>query len=258
MATNSKNGYVNLEIHKGVGIIEFFHPQSNSMPGQLLHELARTIHRAGLDPNINFIVLKSGGEKTFCAGASFDELISIRTVDQGKKFFSGFAEVILAMRDCPKIIIGRVQGKCVGGGVGLASSVDYCFAVEAAAIKLSELAIGIGPFVVGPAIERKIGLSAYSQLAIDAFNWRNAEWAKRKGLFAEVHPTIEEMDEAIRQLAISLTRSSMVALAELKKVFWKGTEGWDKLLAERASISGTLILTDASREAISKLRTKVD
>jgi len=257
MSTDHHVGYVKSETHKGVGIIEFFHPQSNSMPGYLLQELAKAIRHAGLDPDIYLIVVKSAGDKTFCSGASFEELSSIKTEEQGKKFFSGFAQVILAMRDCPKFIIGRIQGKCVGGGVGLAAAMDYCFAVEDVEIKLSELSIGIGPFVVGPAVERKIGLSAYSQLAIDSNNWRNAEWAKRKGLFAEVHPTIDDMDEAIRKLAISLVHSSVEAMAELKKITWHDTDHWDRMLMERAAMSGRLIITPASKEVIARLRAKV-
>ena len=257
MSIDHHAGHVKSETHKGVGTIEFSHPQSNSMPGYLLNELARAIHRAGLDPDIKVIVLRSSGEKVFCAGASFEELASIQSEEQGKKFFSGFAHVILAMRDCPKFIIGRVQGKCVGGGVGLAAAVDYCVAVEAADIKLSELSIAIGLFVIGPAVERKIGLSAFSQLAIDASNWRNSEWAKRKGLFAEVHPTIEEMDESIQKLALSLGRSSSEAMLELKKISWKTAENWDTLLIERAALSGRMVMSAASKEAISRVKTKV-
>ena len=257
MSTDHHAGHVTSETHKGVGTIEFSHPQSNSMPGYLLQELAKAIHHAGLDPDIKVIIVRSSGEKTFCSGASFEELSSIKTEEQGKKFFSGFAQVILAMRDCPKFIIGRIQGKCVGGGVGLAAAMDYCLAVEDVEIKLSELSIGIGPFVVGPAVERKIGLSAFSQLAIDSNNWRNADWAKRKGLFAEVHPTIDGMDEAIQKLAISLVHSSVEATAELKKITWRATENWDKLLPERAAMSGRLILTPASKEVIARLHAKV-
>jgi methylglutaconyl-CoA hydratase len=225
------------------------------MPGYLLNELARAIHRAGLDPDVKVIVLRSSGEKVFCAGASFEELASIQSEEQGKKFFSGFANVINAMRKCNKIIIGRIQGQCEGGGVGIASAVDYCVAVEAADIKLSELSIAIGPFVIGPAVE-KIGLSAFSQLAIDASNWRNSEWAKRKGLFAEVHPTIEEMDESIQKLALSLV-IPVQAMLELKKISWKSAENWDTLLIERAALSGRMVMSAASKEAISRVKQKL-
>ena len=249
-------GYVKVELHQGVKTIEFFHPRSNSLPGKLLHELAAAITHAGEDPDTKLIVLRSAGEGAFCAGASFDELTAIKTEAEGLQFFSGFALVINAMRNCPKLIIGRIQGKCVGGGVGLAASVDYAIATEAADIKLSELAVGIGPFVVGPAVERKIGTSAFSQLAIDASMWRNAEWARRKGLFAEVHPDATALDEAIRRLSGTLAHSSPQAMAEMKKVFWKGTEHWETLLFERAAISGRLVLSDITKNAIAAFKAK--
>jgi methylglutaconyl-CoA hydratase len=249
-------GYVKRELHKGITTIEFFHPQSNSLPGKILHDLAVAINHAGHDPDTHVVILRSAGEKTFCAGASFDELVAITTEAEGLKFFSGFAHVINAMRTCPKFIIGRIQGKAVGGGVGMVASVDYAIATEAAEIKLSELAIGIGPFVVGPAVERKIGTAAFSALAIDATGWRNAEWAKRKGLFAEVHENIVNMDEAIQRLAHNLSHSSPQAMAEMKKIFWKGTEHWDTLLIERARISGRLVLSEFTKKAIEKFKTK--
>jgi methylglutaconyl-CoA hydratase len=250
------NGYVSTETHKGITSIEFFHPQSNSLPRRLLAELANEIHATGMDKESKIIILRSGGEKAFCAGASFDELVQIENEKKGFDFFSGFADVINAMRKCPKLIIGRIHGKCVGGGVGLAAAVDYAIAVEGADIRLSELAIGIGPFVIGPAVERKIGPSAFSQLAIDANMWRNSEWSRRKGLFAEVHPTIDSMDEGISRLAGQLAHSSPEAMSELKKIFWKGCENWDDLLCKRAEISGRLILSDFTKEAIAKFKSK--
>lgn len=248
--------YVKIEEHKGVTTIEFFHPQSNSLPGRLLEKLAQAIHSAGSDPDTKVIILRSAGEKAFCAGASFDELSAIKTAEQGLDFFSGFAHVINAMRTCPRLIIGRIHGKCVGGGVGLAAAVDYAIAVESAEVKLSELAVGIGPFVVGPAIERKIGVSAFSQLAIDAGLWRNGDWARRKGLFAELHPSVEAMDESIARLADTLAHANPVAMNEMKKIFWKGTENWDQLLTERAAISGRLVLSDFAKQAIAKFKKK--
>ena len=248
--------YVRSELHKGITTIEFFHPQSNSLPGKILRDLAIAITHAGEDPGTQVIILRSGGEKAFCAGASFDELVAISNEKEGSAFFSGFAHVINAMRVCPKFIIGRIHGKCVGGGVGLAAAVDYAIATEGAEIKLSELAVGIGPFVVGPAIERKIGTAAFSALAIDATSWRNAEWAKRKGLYAEVHENAGNMDEAVHRLAFHLSHSSPQAMAEMKKIFWKGTEHWDKLLLERAAISGRLVLSDFTRHAIEKFKAK--
>src|SRR3984893_6052589 len=256
MLSQVKEGYVKSEIHNGVASIEFFHPQSNSMPGKLLEELAKEIQSTGNEDDVRVIILQSAGDKAFCAGASFDELIAIKTLDQGREFFSGFAHVINEMRKCPKFIIGRVQGKCVGGGVGIAAATDYCIAVDKAEIKLSELALGIGPFVVGPAVERKIGTSAFSQLAIDATLWRSSDWAKRKGLFSEVHETIENMDESIRRLGNSLANSNPAAMTEIKRMLWKGTEQWDALLAERATISGRLVVSEFTRNALAKLKKK--
>lgn len=250
------NPYVTSHNEHGITTIEFFHPQSNSLPAKILEELAREIHSAGTDDDTKVIILRSAGEGTFCAGASFDELTAIKNETEGSKFFSGFAHVINAMRKSKKLIIGRIQGKCVGGGVGLAAAVDYAIAVDNAEVKLSELAIGLGPFVVGPAIERKIGASAFSQLAIDASLWRNAEWAKHKGLFAEVHNSIDNMDESVYRLANALAHSNPNAMAEMKKIFWKGTEHWDELLKERAAISGRLVLSEYSKIAIGKFKVK--
>jgi methylglutaconyl-CoA hydratase len=160
------------------------------------------------------------------------------------------------MRKCPKFIIGRIQGKCVGGGVGIAAAVDYAIATDKAEVKLSELAVGIGPFVVGPAVERKIGTAAFSALSIDAASWRSSDWAKRKGLFAELHDSIENMDESVYKLANTLAHSNPAAMAEMKKIFWKGTEHWDELLKERAAISGKLVLSDFTRNAIHKFKAK--
>ena len=247
-------GYVRTEIEHGIATIEFYHPASNSLPGAILNDLAKTVNDIGIDDRVKVIILKSSGEKAFCAGASFDELVAISNEEEGKKFFSGFANVINAMRKCHKLIIGRIHGKAVGGGVGLAAAVDYAIATEEAYVKLSELAVGIGPFVVGPAVERKVGLSCFSQLAIDATEWRSAEWAKKHGLYSEVHRGIQEMDEAITNLAERLAHSSPEAMAQLKKAFWHGTEHWDKLLADRAAISGKLVLSDFTRNAINKFK----
>ena len=248
--------YVKLNIEKGIGTIEFFHPQSNSLPTHILAELANTITKAGEDDNIKVIILKSAGERAFCAGASFDELIAIDTPENGKIFFSGFANVINAARKCPKFIIGRVQGKAVGGGVGMASATDYCFATKFAAVKLSELAIGIGPFVVGPAVERKVGTSAFSAMTINATKWFDASWAREKGLYTEVFDTTEEMDTEIGKLASTLSQSNPEAMESLKKIMWEGTEHWDTLLMERAVSSGKLVLSDFTKNAIEKFKSK--
>lgn len=248
--------YVQSKTANGVATIEFFHPQSNSLPGHILQQLADTITAVGADAAAKVVVLKSAGERAFCAGASFDELVAIQNEREGLAFFSGFANVINAMRKCPKFIIGRVQGKAVGGGVGVAASVDYCFATAHASVKLSELAVGIGPFVVGPAVERKIGTGAFSQLSVNATEWQSAEWAREKGLYAEVFDSVDAMDEAVLALAEKLANSNPDAMAELKKIFWAGTENWGQLLAGRAQISGTLVLSDFTRNAIQQFKSK--
>ncbi|MFY8138074.1 MAG: enoyl-CoA hydratase/isomerase family protein [Flavobacteriales bacterium] len=247
-------GRVSVNVENGIGTITFFHPQSNSLPGELLRTLAQTITDTDNNDEVKVMILKSEGEKAFCAGASFDELIAINDTETGLRFFSGFALVINAMRKSSKLIIGRVQNKAVGGGVGLASSVDYCFATNKASVKLSELAVGIGPFVVGPAVERKVGLSAMSQLAINATEWASAQWAKEKGLYTEIFETEEEMDQAIQTLAQKLANSNPEAMADLKKIFWSGTEHWDTLLFERAAISGRLVLSTFTKNAIEKFK----
>jgi enoyl-CoA hydratase/carnithine racemase len=242
--------YVKQTIENQVGYIEFFHPEHNSLPGNLLSKLIQIITDAGTNDAIKVIVLQSGGDRTFCAGASFKELININDEEAGKVFFSGFANIINAMRKCPKFIVGRIQGKTVGGGVGLASATDYCMATKFAAIKLSELNVGIGPFVVGPAVERKLGLSAMSQIAIDANSFYSAEWAKQKGLFTQVYDSTEALDEAVKAFTENLCTYNPEAMREMKTVFWKGTEDWDTLLLERAKISGRLVLSEFTKEKL--------
>lgn len=256
MSSVIDQGSVKTNIADGIAAIEFEHPMSNSLPGKILNNLANEIRLAGENPQVKVIVLRSSGEKAFCAGASFDELISIKDFDTGKDFFSGFANVINAIRKAPKFVIARVQGKAVGGGVGLASAADYTIAHQSASVKLSELAVGIGPFVVGPAVERKIGTSAFTQLAIDATEWQSAQWAKEKGMYASVHDTFEEMDVAISKLSKTLSQSNPEAMAMLKKTFWKGTDDWDTLLIERAGMSGKLVLSEFTVNAINKFKSK--
>jgi len=246
--------YVKLDKEDGIGVIEFFHPQSNALPAKILSQLSDTIKLAGNDDDIKVIILKSGGERAFCAGASFDELIAIDNEIKGKEFFSGFANVINAARKCPKFIIGRIQGKAVGGGVGMASATDYCFATKFSSVKLSELAIGIGPFVVGPAVERKVGNSAFSAMTINATKWFDANWAREKGLYAEVFDSTQEMDQEVNKLASTLSQSNPEAMKELKRILWKGTGNWDSLLLERAENSGKLVLSDFTRNAIAKFK----
>ena len=256
MSEWNTQAYVRSETHQFITTIEFFHPQGNSLPAKILADLSKEIHSAAHDANTKVIILRSGGQKAFCGGASFEELSAIHTKEQGLEFFSGFAEVINAIRKCPKFIIGRIHGKSVGGGVGLVAAVDYAIAIESADVKLSELSIGFGPFVVGPAIERKIGAAAFGYLSIDATLWRNAEWAKRKGLYAELHPNLEGMEESIGRLANNLAHSNPDAMKELKKMLWSGTDNWDQLLTARAAISGNLVLSQFTRNAIAKLSAK--
>ncbi len=247
-------GNVETTITNGIATVSFFHPQSNSLPGVILRKLAAEIEAAGKNQDAKVIVLKSEGEKTFCAGASFDELASIKNLEEGKIFFSGFAAVINSIRKAPKFVIARVQGKAVGGGVGLACAADYTLAHESASVKLSELAVGIGPFVVGPAVERKIGTSSFVSLSINATEWQTAQWVKEKGLYAEVFSSLEELDKAVNTLAERLSKSNPEAMSMLKKVFWQGTEHWDTLLSERAEMSGQLVLSEFSKNAIAKFK----
>lgn len=247
-------GDVAVSIHDGIASIEFHHPKSNSLPGKVLRKLAESIIEAGANSEAKVVVLRSKGEKAFCAGASFDELISIEDYETGKEFFMGFARVINAVRTCPKFVLARVQGKAVGGGVGMAAASDYCFATNAAAVKLSELAIGIGPFVVGPAVERKVGKSAFSALTINATEWQDANWAREKGLFNELHGTTEAMDEAIERLAGKLAASNPEAMSMLKTAMWKENSNWDELLEQRAEMSGKLVLSDFTVNAIQQFK----
>ncbi len=253
---STPEAYVQSTVENGIATVEFFHPASNSLPSAILMQLGDAIATFNGNTEAKVIVLRSAGEKAFCAGASFDELVAIEDEAGGLQFFSGFAHVINAIRKSDKLVIGRVQGKAVGGGVGLASAVDYCIAKSDAAVKLSELAVGIGPFVVGPAVERKIGAGPFSQMAIDATEWRSAQWAYERGLYAELHDTTEALDTAVQKLASRLAKSSPEAQLELKKIFWQGTEGWDTLLTERAGISGKLVLSDFTRNAIAAFKAK--
>jgi len=252
----TSNGNVESKIENGIGTITFSHPQSNSLPGEILRKLTAEITLMGENKNVKVIVICSEGEKTFCAGASFDELITIDSLEKGKYFFSGFAGVINAIRKAPKFVIARVQGKAVGGGVGLASAADYTLAMNTASVKLSELAVGIGPFVVGPAVERKIGNAAFCALSINATEWQSAQWALSKGLYAEIFDSIVNLDEAVNTLATQLANSNPEAMMLLKKAIWQGTENWDSLLLERAEMSGKLVLSDFTINAINKFKAK--
>ncbi|AXT61992.1 enoyl-CoA hydratase/isomerase family protein [Aquimarina sp. AD10] len=252
--TKRSNGSLYVHTENKIGIIEFGHPASNSFPSTLLDRLEKAILQLSDDEATYVIILKSEGDRAFCAGASFDELMSITDLDEGKRFFSGFAKVINAMRLCKKPIIGRIQGKTVGGGVGLASACDYCLATEAASIKLSELTIGIGPFVIEPAVSRKIGLSGFETLAWDASQWKTAYWAKEQGLYARVFSTIEELNKEVQLFAEKLASYNPQALQEMKKIAWKNTNHWENLLLERAAISGELVLSEFTKNALAKFK----
>lgn len=254
MTTTRPNGSLYTKIENKIATIEFGHPASNSFPSELLDRLANEFHKLSEDKTVSVIILKSEGERAFCAGASFDELVAIDNLKDGKAFFSGFANVINAMRKCTKLVIGRIQGKTVGGGVGLAAACDYALATEAAAIKLSELTIGIGPFVIAPAVKRKVGVSGLAELTLDATSWKNAYWAKEKGLYARVFESITELDKETEILSEKLASYNPDALLEMKKTLWSGTENWDELLIERAETSGKLVLSDFTKTALSKFK----
>jgi methylglutaconyl-CoA hydratase len=246
--------YVTSRLQNGIASITFFHPQSNSLPSTLLQELVLKMEEAGSNTEAKVIVLQSEGDNTFCAGGSFDEMVKLEDAETSKTFFMGFANVINAIRKVPKFVIVRVQGKVVGGGVGIVSAADYTFAVDTSPVKLSELDIGIGPFVIGPAVQRKIGIAAFSTLTINATEWKSAEWAHDKGLYSEIHPSVETMDAAILKLTERLVKSNPEAMYQLKKKFWAGTEHWDTLLTEQAEIVGKLVLSDFTKNAINKFK----
>ncbi|NER14297.1 enoyl-CoA hydratase/isomerase family protein [Leptobacterium flavescens] len=256
MGTTRLNGSLYTSIQNKIATIEFGHPASNSFPSELLERLASEFNRLSASEEVQVIILKSEGEKAFCAGASFNELVAISNLEEGKAFFSGFANVINAMRSCNKFVIGRVQGKAVGGGVGLVSACDYSIATVNASVKLSEFTIGIGPFVIAPAVEHKIGRTALSELSLAAHEWKNAYWAKEKGLYSKVFDTIKEVDNEVDLLAEKLASYNPEALSAMKKVLWQGTDHWDSLLIERAEISGQLVLSEFTRKALAKFKDK--
>ncbi|MFN4299518.1 MAG: enoyl-CoA hydratase/isomerase family protein [Thermaurantimonas sp.] len=248
--------YVRTTIKERIAEVEFFHQAGNSLPSNMLKEVADAFKKLSGMADVSVIVLRSGGDKAFCGGASFDELIQIENLEQGKAFFSGFANVINAMRKAPQIVIGRIHGKAVGGGIGLACSCDYTFGTIHSHIKLSELAVGIGPFVVGPAIERKAGKAAFSEMALEPAVWKSAEWAHQKGIYQYLAKDQTELEEKTMALAMQLTEYNPQALFELKKIFWQNTENWDDLLLQRAEISGKLVLSDFTKSFIKKFKNK--
>lgn len=247
-------GTIETIINGNIATLLFFHPSSNSFPSTLLQQLTDEINALSKNDSVSIIILKSAGTGAFCAGASFDELLSVSNYEEGSRFFSGFANVINAMRKCPKLIIGRIHGKAVGGGVGLASACDYSFATTKSEIKLSEIAIGIGPFVIEPAVSRKIGKMAMSEMTLNPTVWKTSKWAFEKGLFSEVFETIEDLDIRLEEYTKELSSYNPDALLEMKKVLWEGTSHWDSLLYERAAISGRLVLSDFTKNALEKFK----
>lgn len=256
MGTNRINGSLYTTIENKIATLEFGHPQSNSFPSVLLERLTDQIKTLSDNPDVSVILLKSEGDKTFCAGASFDQLMAITNKEEGSVFFSGFAKLINAMRNCTKIIVGRVQGKAVGGGVGLIAGCDYVLATEAASIKLSELSIGIGPFVIAPVVKHKIGVSALAALSLDPTQWKNAYWALEKGLYARVFENQKDLDKEIGILTLKLASYNPLALAAMKKSLWEGTQHWDTLLLQQAEISGELVLSDFTKNALEQFKRK--
>ncbi|WP_340106034.1 enoyl-CoA hydratase/isomerase family protein [Rhodohalobacter sp. 8-1] len=251
-----ENGTISHTIKDRISTIEFYHPKGNSLPGSLLKELTAKIKEASDTEKSNAIVIKSGGDGAFCAGASFDELLEISSLEEGKEFFMGFANVLNAMRESKKFILARIHGKVVGGGVGIAACADYAMAHSSASIKLSELAVGIGPFVVGPAVGRKIGVGAFTSLSLDARSWYEASWALQNNLFSRVFNSIAEMDKAIDKLASEIASSNPEAMKELREIQWNGTGHWGPTLAQRAEISGRLVLSDFTRNFIEEFKKK--
>ena len=254
MTTDRPNGSLYTKIENRIATLAFGHPSSNSFPGELLQRLTNEINALSKNPEVALILLKSEGEGAFCAGASFDELLAVSDLAQGATFFSGFANVINAMRKSSKLIVGRIHGKAVGGGVGLAAACDYAMATEASAVKLSELAIGIGPFVIEPAVSRKIGKAALAEMTLAAHEWKNAYWAKEKGLYAKVFETTADLDKELETFCSKLASYNPEALSEMKKVLWEGTDNWDALLLERAAISGRLVLSDFTVKALTQFK----
>ena len=248
------NGRISLDIIGKVATVEFYHPASNSLPSKLLSELSECFVKLSLNEDITVIVLMSDGEKAFCAGASLDELMAIENIEDGKSFFMGFARVINAMRSCNKPIIGRIQGRAVGGGVGLIAACDLAFATDMAAVKLSELSIGIGPFVIAPAVERKIGVSGLASLSLNPTQWKNVYWVQKTGLYADVFDSVEVLNKKVNELSEDLSKSNPEALREMKNMLWENTDHWEKLLAKRAALSGKLVLSDFTRKALQKFK----
>lgn len=250
------DGYVEYSTEERIATIEFFHPKGNSLPGHILTQLTEAIKKAGLNEDVHAIVIQSGGDGPFCAGASFDELTAVSNEEEGKEFFMGFANVINAMRTSPKMILSRIHGKTVGGGIGIIAASDFAIATENASVRLSELSLGIGPFVVGPAVGRKLGTSAFATLALDAKTWYDSQWALSNGLYNKVVDNVEDLDDAVDEMTETLAYSNPDALINLKDIMWQGTGHWHATLEQRAEISGRLVLSEFTKKTIANFKKK--
>ena len=248
--------YVKYEIENGVASIEFYHSKGNSFPTFQLNKLIEIITQLGKNPEARVIVLRSAGDQVFCAGASFDELLLIEDFETGKKFFSGFANLILAMRDCPKFIIGCIEGKVVGGGVGIVAACDYALAMDNASIRLSELSIGIGPFVIEPAISRKIGINAFSELTLNPKEWVSSEWCLAHGFYNKTFGTEEQIKMSTKEFSQQLSRYSPEAMSNLKSILWENAQHWDNIMPQRAAMSGKLVLSEFTKETLNNFKSK--
>jgi methylglutaconyl-CoA hydratase len=256
MANQSMIEGIQVLKNNGIARIHFAHGKQNAFPATHLKALQTAFEEVSNDDGIHVIVLQSDPAKAFCAGASFDELLAVKTPEEGKAFFMGFANVINAMRQCPQPIIGRIHGKAVGGGVGLIAACDYTLATTYAEVKLSEIAIGIGPFVIAPAVLRKIGTAALSELSLTAHAWKSADWAHAKGLLSELHSDFDALEQAVAQHANRLAAYTPEAVAELKKALWKGTEDWDNVLEHNAAVSGRLVLSKRTQQTLHQIKSK--
>lgn len=241
------NEYIHYAAEYGIGRIEFFHSRGNALTSTMLREITSFIRAAGEDPEIKIVMIQSAGEASFCGGASLDELMECDSVKEARDFFMGFAHLLTAIRTCPKLVVVRVQGKVVGGGLGIVAVADLAFATVEASIRLSELSIGLGPFVIGAAVERKIGISAFSELTYLSSIWKDAHWAKEKGLFSAVFETLAALDIAMAAQIIELETYAPEAIALTKKMFWAQTPEWSDELEKRAGYSAKLWIQKKTR-----------
>lgn len=248
-------GTVQASVADGVGTVEFSHPKGNSLPAKLLDDLAGAITKLGNDAAARVIVLRSAGTGAFCAGASFDEFVTLADAEAGKRFFSGFSRVVLAMVRAPKFVLTRVHGRAAGGALGVIAASDYSIALRTASVKLSELQVGIGPFVVGVVIERKLGLAPFQSLAVHA-DWHDADWCERHGLYSALVDDEAALDVAVEAHAKRLASSNPDAMAEMKRIFWHDIGDWEERMNERAAMSGRMVFSNFTHAALTKFRAR--